>query len=362
MGMDVIPTLKRCIPRRFRPVLRKYVYALFPSLRYANRVQQELENYAGIEEVHDLPPIAHYWSHKYLIPMLEPFGIQSAVELIRTSIARVCTGRPAETISILSIGSGNCSIEIGIAEWLRDQSIENYVFECVDINPDFLSRAQGLAGEKAIASHFTFERFDVNVWQVSRQYDVILAIQSLHHFVELEVLFDKVHRALKPDGYFISDDMIGRNGHQRWPEALKHIRRIWRSLPDKYKYNHSLKTIEKTFQNADYSDSGFEGIRAQDILALLTQHFGFELFIAFGNIIDPFIDRAFGPNFDPADESDRAFIDRIQTLDQAEIEGGRVKPTHMIAVMTKEQSSRTRMHKHLSPQFCIRRARRFGLS
>ena len=352
--------LKRFIPQRFRPVLRKYVYAVFPSLRYANRLQQELENYAGVEEVHDLPPIAHYWSHKYLIPMLEPFGIRSAVELFRTSIARVCSERPSETIHILSIGSGNCSIEIGIAEWLRDQSIENYVFECVDINPDFLARAEALAEGKSVRSHFKFERFDVNVWEVSLQYDVILAIQSLHHFVELEMLFDKVHRALKPDGCFITDDMIGRNGHQRWPEALKHIRRTWRSLPDKYKYNHSLKTIEKKFQNADYSDSGFEGIRAQDILPLLTRRFGFNLFIAFGNIIDPFIDRAFGPNFDPAIESDRAFIDRIQELDQAEIESGRVKPTHMIAVMTKEQYPGTRMHKHLSPEFCIRQARRFG--
>jgi SAM-dependent methyltransferase len=328
---------------------------MFPSLRYANRVQQELENYAGIEEVHDLPPIAHYWSNKNLVPMLEPFGVRSAIELIRTSIARVCSEKPGTTIHILSIGAGNCSIEIGIAEWLREQSIENYVFECVDINSGFLARGRMQAGEKALDSHFTFELFDVNVWEVSRQYEVILAMQSLHHFVDLELLFDKVHRALKPDGHFISDDMIGRNGHQRWPEALQHIRRIWGDLPEKYKYNHSLKRLEKTFENADYSDSGFEGIRAQDILPLLTRRFGFELFVAYGNIIDPFIDRAFGPNFDATVESDRTFIDRVQELDQVEIESGRVKPTHMIAVMTKEQTSTTRMHKHLSPQFCIRR-------
>ena len=44
----------------------------------------------------------------------------------------------------------------------------------------------------------------------------------------------------------------------------------------------------------------FEGIRAQDILPLLVERFTFDEFIGFGNVIDPFVDRSFGPNFDIA--------------------------------------------------------------
>src|SRR5262249_51826437 len=99
----------------------------------------------------------------------------------------------------------------------------------------------------------------------------------------------------------------------------------------------------------------FEGIRAQDILPLLVTRFNFELFIAFGNVIDVFVDRSFSPNFDPASAADRAFIDRVQALDQSEIESGRIKPTHMVAVMSRTPVAETKLHKHLSPEFCIRR-------
>jgi len=120
-----------------------------------------------------------------------------------------------------------------------------------------------------------------------------------------------------------------------------------------------MKCVEKKFPNSDCSVQGFEGIRAQDILPLLTRRFHFELFIGFGNIIDIFVDRAYGHNFDPANQWDRSFIDRVHALDQTEIESGRVKPTHMLAALTKRQVSNTKMHKHLSPEFCLRRTRRW---
>ncbi len=357
--MDIISTLNHCVPRPLRPPLRKCAYALFPSLRYAVRVQKEIETYTGIQNVHDLPPIAHYWSEKYLVPMLQPFGFRNSIEFFRIYIAQMCKARPDEKVWVLSIGAGNCASEINIAEWLRENAIENYAFECVDINPEVLKRAQASAAGKGFADRFTLGTFDINTWKPPRQYDVILAVQSLHHFVELEVLFDKVHQTLRPEGYFLSDDMIGRNGHQRWPEALKLINELWRELPDKYKYNHGMKQVEKKFHNWDHSVAGFEGIRAQDILPLLMRRFNFELFIGFGNLIDPFIDRAFGPNFDAAIEWDRAFIDRVQALDDAELASGRIKPTHMIAAMTKQPVSATKMHKNLSPKFCVRQPRRW---
>jgi len=357
--MDLISTLKHCVPRPLRPPLRRCAYALFPSLRYGSRVRAEIDFYTGIEDVHELPVIAHYWSEKYLCPIFEQFGFRNSVEFFRTYIGRVCTGKTQEPVSILSVGAGDAATEINIAEWLRENRIENYAFECVDINPEVLNRGRTSAADKGLAEKFTFGSFDVNTWKPAHPYDVILAIQSLHHFVELEVLFEKIYQALQPGGYFLTDDMIGRNGHQRWPEALTFVKQFWRELPDNYKYNHLLKRIEEKFPNADCSVEGFEGIRAQDILPLLTRRFYFELFIGFGNIIDIFVDRAYGPNFDPGNEWDRSFIDRVQALDQTEIESGHVKPTHILAAMTKQPVSNTKMYKHLSPEFCVRHPRRY---
>jgi hypothetical protein len=44
-----------------------------------------------------------------------------------------------------------------------------------------------------------------------------------------------------------------------------------------------------------------------------------------------------------------------QALDQMEIESGRLKPTHMLAAMTKQPVAHAKFYKHLSPKFCIRR-------
>ena len=54
-----------------------------------------------------------------------------------------------------------------------------------------------------------------------------MANHSLHHVLALEHLFAQVSATLREDGVFVVNDMIGRNGHQRWPEALDLLQRIW---------------------------------------------------------------------------------------------------------------------------------------
>src|SRR5438876_12174565 len=116
--------------------------------------------------------------------MLEPFGFRNSIEFFRIYIAQMCKARPDETVWVLSIGAGDCASEINIAEWLRENSIENYAFECVDINAEVLKRARASAAEKGFADRFTLGTLDVNTWRLLLQYVVILAVQWLHHFVE----------------------------------------------------------------------------------------------------------------------------------------------------------------------------------
>ncbi len=354
-------TLKRWIPRPLHPPLRR-LRAAFRALfgryfAYNTRVDAELESFTNCANVQDLPPISRYWSDKYLIPMLEPFGFTNAIEFFRIRIAEICRAHPSETVAIASVGAGECAPDINIAEWLLEVGIRNFSFECLDLNPELLLRAKAAAEAKGVAGHFTFKAFDINRWKPAHDYRVILAFQSLHHVLELEALFVRIQAALHPEGLFMTDDMIGRNGHQRWPEALRLVQELWKELPDKYKYNHSLKRFEKEYENWDCAITGFEGIRAQDVLPLLKTYFHFDTFVVFGNVIDIFIDRAFGHNFNPENEWDRAFIDRVHAIDVAGIESGRLKPTHIMAAMSKRPVARTRVHKHLTPEFCVRTSR-----
>ena len=63
-------------------------------------------------------------------------------------------------------------------------------------------------------------------WIPENHVDLCMANQSLHRFVELETLFDTIRDAIGSIGLSVVPDMIGRNGHMRWPEALEPVQKI----------------------------------------------------------------------------------------------------------------------------------------
>ena len=325
---------------------------------YAARVAAETSIFADQVEVHDLPPIFHYWSNTWLRPQLEAFGFSNPDQFFASYLQRSCsevTAQCPHTVRIASLGSGNCDTEVRVARLLVESGVDDFVIECIDINPAMLERGRILARNAGVSEHVAVTVGDFNDWRPHHRYDAVLANQSLHHVMDLEGLFAAVENALMPDGRFITSDMIGRNGHMRWPEAMRIVREYWRELPDKYRWNVQLRRHEALLEDWDCSNAGFEGIRAQDILALLVARFDFEFFFAYGNLVDPFIDRGFGPNFDADAQWDRSFIDRVHARDEAEILAGRITPTHMMAVLRRRPYTGKRMYRDgLPPEYCVR--------
>lgn len=350
--------LVRWLPPLWRVRLRRWWYAGrtsgAPADRdYVGRVRQEVTRFAKQEIVNDLPLIFHYWSNRYLRPLQERFGFTCPEDFFARQIQRQITvlGKP---VDIISIGAGNADSEICIARLLRERGLPAFTITCLDITDAMLQRGREAAAQAGLLEHFRFVTADFNQWRPATPYDVVIANQSLHHATNLEGLYAAIHEAIGPTGIFVTSDMIGRNGHQRWPEALQIVREFWRELPKSYRYNLQLHRRETTFKDWDCSLEGFEGVRAQDILPLALQTFGFEFFLAYGNVIDPFIDRGFGPHFDPDSEWDRAFVDRVHARDEAEILSGAITPTHMLAVMRQDRSVIPEVWCHLTPQFCVR--------
>ena len=318
---------------------------------YRAKLQEEQRIFRENQQVHNLPDIFHYWSNKYVLPMLEAVGIRGSQELFADAMAAQCERNPRARF--VSIGSGNCDLEIDLAQRLQAAGHYGFVIDCLDLNEAMLERGRAAAATHAVTEQIDCIAGDFNHWKPEREYDAVIAIQALHHVVNLEGLFDSIRACLKPEGVFVVSDMIGRNGHMRWPEALEIIYDCWRHLPPSYRYNHQLRRYEEMFIDWDCSVEGFEGIRAQDILPLLVERFNFERFVAFGNVIDPFVERSFGHNFDASSEWDRALIDKIHQRDEAASKAGRVKPTHMFAVMSR-QPQRTLHVAPWTPEFCVR--------
>jgi SAM-dependent methyltransferase len=309
--------------------------------------------------VHDLPAIFHYWSNRYLRPALETFGFSNPDQFFAHYLARAFADTRTRPARFMSIGAGNCDTEIRVAQLLIGQGINDFVLECLELNQTMLERGEVLAREAGVERHVLPVTGDFNTWKPRGVYDAIMANQSLHHVSDVEDLFSAIHAALPAHGRLITSDIIGRNGHLRWPEALQLVQEFWRELPLSYRFNLQLKRDETEFLDWDCSQESFEGIRAQDILPLLIDRFDFEFFYAFANLVDPFIDRSFGHHFDADSAQDRAFIDRVHERDEAEILAGRITPTHMMASLRRKslfhsQRAEPVVWKHLTPEFCLR--------
>ena len=323
---------------------------------YRKKIANEQDHFSDLDEVHDLPPIFHYWADTYVRPMAEEYGFTNAEDLYVKYLLRAAERCGDEKPHFLSVGSGNCDAEIRVARRLRESGLARFTIECLDLNPAMLERGRAQAEEAELADCFLFTEADFNHWKAVGPYSAVIANQSLHHVVALETLFDEIKRSLRPEGYFITSDMIGRNGHQRWPEAFRAVQRFWKELPIEYRYNRTFERYEEKYLEHDCSVEGFEGIRAQEILPLLVEHFDFHLFVGFGNAVNVFLDRRFGPNFDASADWDRDFIDRVHAFDEQALLAGELTPTQMFAVMTTEPCPEHLFSRGLMPRACIRKA------
>jgi hypothetical protein len=334
---------------------------------YKARVARQIAQYATAP-LHDAPPIYEYWSNTYLRPKLNAvFGVDSMTAFYAEHIIQRVAVTPDPVTRILSIGAGDAELEVEVAQHLLSRGIVTFRLECLELSPALIERANRRISDAGLSSHLSVIQSDLNSWSAakrsSRHYTAVLANYILHHIVELERLFEGVAAAIGSSGVFLTADMIGRDGHMRWPEALGIITALWDTLPDELKYNHHLGVTDFTFNNWDCcSDGGFEGVRAQDILPLLVSRFHFEKFLAAGNLPDIFCDRLYGPNYDPNVPAHTQFIDSIELLNSLLLELGVIKPTMMLAVLSNQPTASPRFWKTLTPEFCIRNPHALDLS
>ena len=70
-------------------------------------------------------------------------------------------------------------------------------------------------------------------------------------------------------------------------------------------------------------------------------------------MIDPFVDRSFGANFDPEAAWDREFIDQVHRRDEDEIAAGCLWPTHMLALLGKQADASSLCGISLPPRVAV---------
>lgn len=327
---------------------------------YNDRVKAQIEQYKNLEALTGLPEIYKYWNQKFVIPKIrEVFGVSNHIDLYANQFKTVIESDLDRNHILLSIGSGECLLEISIAEKLLEYGVTNFHFYASEISPIRLDRAKKNVTKAGLDSYFEFIDIDFNEQKLSgnQSFSGIMAQHTLHHINELEFLFEYLNDSILDNGVFVVVDIIGRNGHMRWPEVLSEVEKIWDFIPDSYKFNHQHKKPQLDFVNWDCSKVGFEGIRAQDILPLLCQYFDFTHFLGVGGIVDVFVERSYGHNFDVNDPKDTMFLDLIEMYNEKLLSLGLIKPTMIFAIVRKSGSfhGKQRYWKGLSADSAIRK-------
>jgi hypothetical protein len=319
---------------------------------YAKRLDQQIKQYANLtENMHKQDSqIGEYYKDRYTRQasrqvLAANSHIEFYANFLKKGIER--TG----CADVVSIGSGDGSLEIQIAKKMRESGV-TFRFHLLELSPILLESAGRHIAKHGMTDTFKLHEVDLNNWQPDLKYAGVMAHHSLHHIENLEHLFAAIEASLL--GYFCTMDMIGRNGHMRWPETLELIQLIWNIIPQEKRQHSSIPGFEEVFRNFDCSNQGFEGIRSQDILPELVKRFGFEVFYAFGGLIDPFIGRGFRQHYDPSKPEDRALIDLVGYLNELLLDLGHIKPTQMAAAMTLDKEQRPRIYRNRTPEFCIR--------
>src|SRR5579862_4798203 len=163
--------------------------AIVGENEYQTRISEELNCFESRLEVHDLPNIYHYWSVGTVRPKLEAFGFSSPQGMFKKYLEELCRQEPNHTRHFISIGSGNCDLEIALAQHLLSQGYSRFVIDCLDMNPAMLERGLIAAGEAGVATQIQCVQGDFNQWEPAQGYHGVIACHSLHHVTNLEGLF-----------------------------------------------------------------------------------------------------------------------------------------------------------------------------
>lgn len=307
------------------------------DVKYKIRIHNEKKHYSNLlkqqkdsDTIQKIEPNVDAFTYAYKIYypfLLEKMPHYDYTEFVRNKIkSKNCK------INVLSLGSGTGDWEVKLVE-----DFPNMIsMELVDINDELLDISKNYAKKHDLDISTIVA--DINKIKLENdKYDLVIVRSSLHHFLELEYVFEQINQSLKDDGDFlVIGEVIGRNGEQIFPETEKIVQQIFSILPEKFRYNHYTKQIDEKIPEMDFSQDSFESIRSEDIVSLLSEYFEIKEQVAFDAFLSLLLDFRYGPNYDLEKSLDKSLVETITNLDQYYISNSLLKPVCLFGIYGKK--------------------------
>lgn len=199
----------------------------------------------------------------------------------------------------LSLGCGTGGNEL---IWARTGAFG--LLEGVDVAQQRIDFATRTAAEQGLAGVLRFRVGDVNRMEADgERFDVLLGLQSLHHFDHLDETLPRLSRLLAPGGTFVVDEFVGPTRFQ-WSDAqLDAANALLARLPEERRRLADGRTKHRVVRPSRLSmalDDPSEAVDSAALLPGLRRHFdvveerpygGTVLHIAFSGIAHHFRDQ-----------------------------------------------------------------------
>jgi SAM-dependent methyltransferase len=244
---------------------------------------------------------------------------------------------PEELERGLSLGCGSGRLErdaiaLGVCR----------TFDAVDISEDALEAAAGAAEQAGIGEQIDYRQADLNTVQLApAAYDVVFAIQVLHHVDALEHLLDEVKSSLRPGGLLVVNEYIGPARFQWLDKTEALMNRILELLPHDYKVNPKNGFVKERIDRAPADEIArfdpSESIRSDEIVTTLESRFDVLYRADFGGTLLQFLLADIAANFREDDPKDAALVNLMSLFEEVLI-AERVLPSDFAFFVLSSQS------------------------
>ena len=241
--------------------------------------------------------------------------------------------RSRPNVRMLSLGSGPGGIELSFLREVREATIT-----CVDLNPDLARLGRERAELEGL--NLTFETADLNTIRLPKEaYDAVFCHASLHHVLDLEHVAAEMSKTLRPGGVVITVDVCARNGYLMWPESSEVVRKLFATLPARFRINHTgyaQARVDDDIWECDTSSVSMECIRAEEIIPVLARTFDVQHFVPYFSIMRRFVDTMYGPNYDLSIPLDAAVFNWLWELDLYYLQSKKLRPETFFGIYRRK--------------------------
>lgn len=216
----------------------------------------------------------------------------------------------------LSLGCGDGMVE-------RDAIARDvcHRFDALDISEEALEVARREAERVGLGDRIDYRRADLNTVALEHDaYDVVLAVQVLHHVDVLEHLLDEVVASLRPNGLFVVNEYVGPARFQWLDKTQELMNRLLAVLPEAYRVNPRNGFVKERMDRTPAEEIArvdpSESIRSDEIAELLHSRFEILHQADFGGTLLQFLLADIAANFREDDPKDVAMLDLISLFEE----------------------------------------------